>query len=150
MKILKIKTKGFVFTLDALFATIVAVTIIATVYHFTSTAQRDYFVESQLAAFANDILVVLEKDGTLESLNIEKIERALEDALPDNYAAQIKIDSYKYQEGFLLESTIISSYPVGADATMPYDIVRAKNNFVTFSDGKIRRYNIGEIKLWLR
>lgn len=146
--------KGFVFTTDALLAMTIAVVIVTSTHSMLSKAWEDYLAESQLTAFANDILIVLDKNETLDTLNEAKIENMMEEVLPDNYAAEIKIYSYEYEEAkgsFSLADNVIAKYP---DMTVSDEFVRARRSFLTFNDieGKMRihRYNVAEIKLWLR
>ncbi len=145
------QTKGIAFILDALLALTVAVIILTAVYSTGPRAQRDYFIEGQLTDFANDILVVLDKNESLSTLDADEIESVLEDILPDSYATEIKIYSYRYADShtppFSLEKTVTAKYP---DASIPNEFVRAERSFVTFDAGEIDRYNIVDLRMWLR
>ena len=144
--------KGFVFTLDALLSITIAIIIVTAIFLMLPKTREDYFARSQLSSFANDLLIVFDKNETLDALDDDKITDALQEILPDNYAAEIKIFSYELdQDEFVLDETVISKYP---NVQTPDEFVKAKRGFLTFKvEGdviRIDKYNIAEIRLWLR
>ena len=145
--------KGFVFTLDALLATTIALVILIATYTMIPKGQQDYFLESYQTKIANDILIVLDKSNILETHDKTLIQNYLASALPSNYAAELDVQVYECTapkcDGFVLSSAI-RPYSVIVDrSTLEKDSVLAKRGFLSFQNDRIKYYSLAELRVWL-
>lgn len=115
---LKVKCKkGFVFSLDAFFAIIIATWIIGATFFMMSNAQKDYFRELQMSQLANDALVVLDELEVLQTHNKSQIKTGLVETLPINYGARLRVFPYE------CANEACTSF-VSSPETPPYEIVK--------------------------
>lgn len=145
--------KGFAFTLDALLAMIIALVILTATYAMFPKGQQDYFLESYQTKLANDILIVLDKNGTLETNDQNFIRSSLTSVLPDNYGARLNVYTYECNgpacDGFIISNHVVP-YVVTIDKSMPEgESVLAKRGFLSFQNNKIKYYSIAELRIWL-
>jgi len=148
-----VEMKGFAFTLDALLAMIIALAILTAIYTMMPKAQRDYFLESYETKIANDILIVLNKNGTLETHDQTFIRNALAELLPDGYGGRLNVYVYECSnptcDSFVISNQIVP-YAITIDKSTPEkDPVLAKRSFLTFDKNRIKYYSIAELRVWL-
>lgn len=121
-----INRRGFVFSLDAFFAIIVATWIISSTFFMMSNAQKDYFRELQMSQLANDALVVLDELEILKTHNKSKIKTGLVETLPTNYGARLRVFPYECVDedctGFN-HSTETPPYEVVKGLKKPIDLI---------------------------
>lgn len=123
--------KGIIFTLDAVFALIVAVTItVAVIFHMSQVSKIPYSKQA-LNKIAQDSLTVLEKDGILkeaiETGSTETITTFL-NSLPYQICAGMDLKSAD-------QSTIQSAVKTGCNSSEEAVIARRAfiaNNFSTY------------------
>lgn len=145
--------KGFVFTLDALFATMIALVILIATYSIIPKGQEDYFLDDYKTKIANDILIVLDKNKTLETNDKNLIQNSLAGILPSNYGARLNI--YVYECGTNCDNFVLSNqvppYVITLNRSMPEkDSVLAKRSFLTFDkNNRIQYYSLAELRVWL-
>jgi hypothetical protein len=132
------RKKGFVFTLDSLFAVIVATTILSATFFMMSNAQKDYFREMQMNQIANDALIVLDELGVLESHNKSEIKNKLVEVMPTNYGAKLKVFPYECVDaectGFNRSSTE-PPYEIVKGLQMPIDLIEIIDRSSSMADG---------------
>jgi hypothetical protein len=88
--------KGIIFTLDAIFALIAAVTIITAAMFYMSQVSKLPYNMQALNRLAQDSLTVMEKDGTLrQAIETGSTSRMVIflDSLPDQICAKIDLKS---------------------------------------------------------
>ncbi len=143
--------KGFIFTLDIMFAIVVAMTIVFGIFYFSQKTQTKGNLYAEKVA--NDILVVLGKNKTLETLNQQKINSSLFSILPSNFATKLNITVYECEnqncDEFEIEddNNILITIPNGA---VEDDAVIARRTLLNFSNNKIKYFANAELRLWLR
>ncbi|MBS3158574.1 hypothetical protein J4206_04770 [Candidatus Woesearchaeota archaeon] len=64
----KLSRKGFIYTLDAIFALVIAATIILASFQYLSQTHIARFNRSDLGRLSNDALAVLERDSGLSNV----------------------------------------------------------------------------------
>lgn len=140
--------KGIFFSLDMLFAVVIAGILIASFYYHLYRSQEDAYSKLYLSKIANDALIILDKNGTLETLNPTIINESLVKILPSNIAWKLNITYYSY---CLWPGSFILKYP--ADA-VEKDYVTGRRNFITI--GKLMGSNVitncslAELRVWLK
>ncbi len=93
--------KGFVFSLDALLAISIVLIIFIALTFSLIKGQQDYLTKAMITKYANDILIVLDENETLDTLNETFIKEELKKVIPINLCAMLHIDSYEYtDDGF--------------------------------------------------
>ena len=141
--------KGFFITLDVMFALIVVGILVAAFSFSMGKGQEDYHTISILSKFANDVLVILDKNNTLNTLNQEEIENVFSNILPNNYAGNLTVKTYEYQGGnFQLNNQFTINSPSGSKPDE--NTVTVRRYFLAFNESRIGSYNIAELKMWLR
>jgi hypothetical protein len=118
--------KGFVFTLDALFAVTIAITVISATFVMVSDAQKDYTNQLQINQIAIDTLIVLDELGILQSHNKTKIKEGMMQVMPYNYGAKMMVFPYECVDeectGFAY-STEVPPYEVVKGLETPVDLM---------------------------
>ncbi len=142
-------SKGYIFTLDALIAVILAGVFFTTFVSILN--QKSPLQEQELALnFGNDLLSSMQQSSTLKRyLEIgegeveNKMEKNLE-LLPEQYCANFTIYKYKSEgTGFTLEKT----FNTNSGCPAADERARAKRMFSNF---KKQRLGIAELDLWVR
>ncbi|MDI6798679.1 MAG: hypothetical protein QMD12_01625 [Candidatus Aenigmarchaeota archaeon] len=130
--------KGFALTVDVLLAIGIASIIILAL---SQVPKQDHFL--YLERVANDILLVLDKDGTLDTLNASLITQGLRQFLGTTLVAKLEIKVYNYQDGnFVLNETIVLVEP---DASLGKDVHRADRLFVKFENNEVEKYSFATL-----
>ena len=130
-------SKGFVFTLDALFAVMVAITMISGTFLMVSGAQKDYTHQLQISQIAIDTLVVLDEMGVLESHNKTEIRGAMTQVMPYNYGARLRVTPYECVDeectGFEY-SAEIPPYEIVKGLETPIDLIELIDRSSSMAD----------------
>ena len=116
--------KGIVFNTDILIASIVISIVLFSVVrsqiYSESTIQPDLYVSK----YANDVLIVLEKNGVLQTLNRSVIADALDKVLTPNLAAKILITTHRCANQAC--DSFAENYTISVDrcqSTRPVDVM---------------------------
>lgn len=141
--------KGFFFTLDTFFAILIAIVLIAGITISLGKSSESSFTKIYLAKKANDALVFLDKNQTLETLDQTKIQNTLQEILPSQLNASLRLRVYNLATTFNLENTITATKPNNSVIPSSDDVGYASRLFVTFSSQRIDKYVAAEIWVWL-
>ncbi len=142
--------KGFVFTLDAVMAAITAVVMSFIIVNLLSVNTGNFSEREQLSSFGNDILAVLQQEGTLKDYVQQSASTVNSDlqtqmqVFPSQFCGNITLSVYKYQSGFVLED-IFNATKTGCSKVN--DIVKVKR---IFTNNDKDRYGLAELELWLK
>jgi len=95
--------RGFVLSLDALIATLVVILILVASAYYIHDLDDGSFSKLQMVRTGSDILVLLEHEGFLQTLDKDGIENELMVLLPINYDMRIDVNcpSQSIQTSFL-------------------------------------------------
>ena len=129
--------KGFVFSLDALFATIVIAIMLTATYLILARSHEDYFVRSQLTDFANDVLIVLDKEDIIDTHHKESIRKSLIENLPTNFGAKLSVTPYECKDEQceeFEESEQVPPYVIIKGITAPVDVMLIIDRSSSMSD----------------
>lgn len=114
--------KGFIITLDAILA-LTLVLIIATAFSFSAfTGQEDFLILSAISKSANDMLIVLDKSGVLETLDENAIKQEIEKIIPPNYCAELSVISYECKTQACTEFEVIDQFGINI-CRKPVDVM---------------------------
>jgi len=143
--------RGIFFSLDVLFAVIVAGVLITGFYFYLPRSQEDIYPKLYLSKIANDALSVLDKNGTLQTLNQSVINNSLIGLLPSNIAWRLNITSLSspYPPVYCSVPTgsMISRYP--ADA-VEQDYVTGRRIVINITSATLTNCSLAELRVWLR
>ena len=84
--------KGFIFTLDLLLGVIIIFVLVGISAFFVTRGSESDLVEYQSLVLGSDIIDILDRQKTFDSLDHTTIETAMEDILPANYEMLIRIE----------------------------------------------------------
>ena len=84
--------KGFILTLDLVLGLIILFTIFSITLFFMSRGSESSFGEHQLHRVGSDVVMLIDKQQNLDNLNFDTIETELEELLPGNVDALLRIE----------------------------------------------------------
>ena len=145
--------KGFFFSLDVAFAIALAI-ILSVGILFNLTRNQDITSENlYLSKLANDILITLSKNKTLETLDNTTITNSLKNILPQNLGATLNITTFECanpgsngcNEFREKGNCCLITLPVGGTEQ---NAIIARTSFVNFSSERINLYALASLKVW--
>lgn len=141
--------KAAVFTIDALFAVLLAsatFAVIAQTLNYNSPGLE----KQNIFSAANDLLAVIQNDGTLSSYAGQSVPNINSDLakklllLPQNFCGNLTVSIYKYQSGgFNLQKTTSAM----RNCVVGNKTVKAKR---VFYDSPSQQYGIAAFEVWLK
>ena len=121
----KLSRKGFIYTLDAIFALVIAATIILASFQYLSQTHIARFNRSDLGRLSNDALGVLERDSGLSSVvsgSTSSVQSYL-NTLPSQVCGNLTV--------FSVSSTLVGSIQkTGCNSAGVDEVVVARRVFV--------------------
>lgn len=142
--------KGFFFSLDIAFAIMIAIILVVGIFFNLNKSQNGEFEKLYLSKFANDALITLDKNRTLETLNNSAIENRLNYILPNNLAFKLNVTVYKCKEDIKCNEFIINNtFNINRSNIPEENSVIAKRAFLTFENKRIKYFSIAELRIWL-
>ncbi|MBW2989815.1 hypothetical protein KY358_05870 [Candidatus Woesearchaeota archaeon] len=129
--------KAFIFSLDALIAVIVAVSLLSASSSYISRSRSEPVSELQAIRIGSDVLALMDYSGALDNLDFERMDLELNRLLPINYHMRI-------------EAECMEGGPVTAETTdtFPKDrfIGAGSRIFITNASN----YCIADFSIWLK
>ena len=142
--------KGFFFSLDILFASIIAIIILVAISFNLLRGQEDPFSGLYLSKVANDVLVVLDKNKAFSSLNGTDIANILNSTLPKNWGYKLSVKVYEcYDKNCNSFKDVNKSFDVISDLNEENPSI-AKRSFLTFVNNRIKYFSNAELRVWLK
>ncbi len=142
---------GLAFSLDATLAITIAVILIFGIGFNLFKAQSSIFGSLYLSKIANDALITLNKNKTLETLDSQIINNTLKSILPKNLAFKFGTIVYECSDQDCKNFLVVSEkniYLKNLDI-QEVDSVVAKRSFLTFESNRIKYFSISELRVWL-
>lgn len=142
--------KGFIFSTDALLAVAIVALFVASFSFFSASSADGPYLLLLLEKQADDLLIVLDKSGTLETLDANLIAQSMNNTLEKPLAWNIEIDYYNYSTKF--ES--VSNLSFGGDYGNAKRVAVAERDFLVFENATgtdrkpIKYYGKARLKLW--
>ncbi len=139
------RTKGFVFTIDATLALFLMVLVLITIIFLSAQADESPYVNLHMLRIGKDTLSVMDKQGILTSGNVSLMNSSLNSTLQRSIGAHVEISTYYYDEGgfnFMSITQFGSNIPANAS------IYVTSRDFVAMSNGRISNYSIARMTLW--
>lgn len=140
--------KGFFFSIDTAFAFMVVVILVAGIFFHLSKGPKDFSGGLYLSKLANDALITLDNNKTLESLDESFIRSSFNAALPDNLAFSLNIKVYECGDQKCNNFVVVNE--ININSTVPEEnSIISKRSFITFQSNRIKYFSIAELKVWL-
>ena len=136
--------KGFVFTLDAAFAILILIILMATFSFFSSQAEENPYPLIILKMQANDVLAVLDKHGDLGSRDIARINESMQETLTPTLNRHMEIEYYNYSKKFYYLETV----DFGSNYSEIEELVLAEREFLVFENDTVAYYGIARLRVW--
>ena len=141
---------GFVFSLDTALAITIAVIIISGISFNLLKGQSDVFGNLYLSKLANDALITLDKNGTLETLDYTRINATLTSILPNNLAFKLNITVYECADQNCGSFNVVNGENILINPNAKEsDSIIAKRVVLTFDNSKIKYFSTAELRVWL-
>ncbi len=137
--------KGFAFTIDATLAAIVFSVFILGVAFLSAEMQKDPYATALAKKQANDILLVLDKSGTLATTSQSIITNMTQAAMDGNSTWRLEVNYYNYSNEFVLVNGF--NYTHGANTNGSTEAV-SERKFLTFANGTIEYYGSARMTIW--
>ncbi len=87
--------KGVFFSLDTIFAIVLAITMVLAINFFLLRVQQDPVKDLYIEKFANDVLFTMVKNKTFENPNSTTVANAFADILPENLGGVLNVKLYQ-------------------------------------------------------
>lgn len=145
-------TKGFVLTLDAVLAAIVALIISILIMSMLSISTINYYEKQGLRSVGNDLLAVLDLTDRFDDYTDMSISEANADLLdqlnilPEHYCAKISVRVFHHNSGFVLDKRFYATKTNCITETED-ELTKVRRIYVDFDDQK---YGSAEMELWLK
>lgn len=152
--------KGFFIMTDVVFAMLLSVLAVVTVYHALDVGQTDVWREDAHHKMAEDVLLVLDKNGTIskvagmsESAGETELTNALTTLLPTRMAANVTLTIYEDDDddGEFTPRATNPVYSVKVPSNwIPKRTAYAKRVYAKFDDSNAdnNEFGVAEIRLW--
>lgn len=131
--------KGFVFTIDAMFAIVIVATILINSYTVFTEYPKELNI---LDRYATDILFVLDENGTVASLSNTSINRTIAELIPRNIKYMYNVTYFNVSITTLYQDLTYAYNGVSNESTVIVD-VRAIP--VTSSHNGIPQVNLSRV-----
>lgn len=142
-------SKGAIASIDLVFAIVIASVIVLSLTPFPDQKYQNIAIERT----ANDILVVLDKQNVLQTMDGTEINSNLEMMLSDNLDAYLRIDCYNHCSDIGMPCSAEfyknSSLAVNAFGTAPNGEINVVKRFFVF-EGDITNYCVAKMEVWLK
>lgn len=135
--------------MDAMIATITAISMIAVISGLISAANVSNLNEQQLAATGHDLLSVMHINGTLNryiGMPVAQVNASLEQELqlmPASYCGNITVKIYSSTDF----STPTYTYAAKGACSTGSNIMRIKRIFADYNSGQ---FGVADMTLWLK
>lgn len=136
--------KGFVFTLDALVAVVVAFILLAVANYYITKSSEDTFADLQMIRTGSDIITILDHIKSLDTLNPAIIEQDLAELLPEKYGIRLELS---WEDA---ETSSPGSTTVGDPLPTKKFIATGKRFFLVTVDEAITDYGMVRYWIWLK
>lgn len=145
--------RGLFFSIDALFGVIIAIILITAFSVIMLQAGENRTSGLFLSKIADDALVSLDKNDTLDTLDSSKINTTLAKILPKNsgYILDVSVFQCNSSECLTFSKVVPQSFTISVAPSTEKNPVIAKRVFLTFnSNNLVDHFNKAELKVWLR
>jgi hypothetical protein len=136
--------RGFVYTLDAMFAVLILLILLATFSFFSADAEENPYPLLVLKKQANDMLIVLDKKGDLATGNITQINESLHENFPPSLQTHMELEYYNFSNRF----HYVNATDFGADYSGIDELVLAQREFLVLENGSVKYYAIARLRIW--
>lgn len=142
-------SKGFVFSLDAALALLLVLGTFFAANFFVFEAQTEGWSRLSIKRQAEDIMFLLDRTQTLQSLDSETVQNFVDDILTNNLQMHIDIQTFSFQDNNFVLDTVVS---VGPDPPGDRDVIEGRRLFLIFDDVNlvVSRYGNAEYEVWLK
>lgn len=141
----KATLRGYVFTLDTIFAALILVSfaaVLATLTPKADTATCELGMQRQ----AHDILAVMDKGYVLNSLDQDQIRETLDKAFPEATEWRMRVDYYKNDSTLAHQGSFEISR--NEDSLEEGRSVSATRIFVIIRDDVVANFGVAKLSLW--
>jgi hypothetical protein len=136
--------KGFVFSIDAIFAVSIMVLFITVSFMIMTESSADAYANLQMVRLGRDLLAVLEKSGTFALWDRDALDNAMEASLPRGAGFHLQMDTYTYVNSTF---ALVESGQYGQPLPRNTNIYGARRDFVTQRAGETE-YTIARLWIW--
>jgi hypothetical protein len=136
--------KGNVFTIEALFgALLLIMAVAATTGYSNSLKENDFVAADELRA--QDALIAMDRQGSLETSNATLIEQDLEQLLGNRADYRLELDTFGYIGGSFENMSQVS---IGSTIPEGSEVAVAERSYLSQDSGKITNYTKARLYLW--
>ena len=142
--------KGIAFSIDMMFAIVVAFILLAVAISMSARSQDDSVPPAYLSRIADDALASMHRNGTLATLDSAFTNSVLNASLPDSIGYRLTVDVFSCNSDCTTITKQGNSYSVVSGLPETPGTVVVRRTFLTFGSGNVIQYfNNAELKVWL-
>ena len=136
--------KGFVFSLDAIFAVSIMVIFIIASFMMIAKSSEDAYAKLQAVRLGRDLLAVLEKSGKFALWNETEVELTINASLPQDANYYMRLETYVYDNGTF---AMVRSDQYGHEPERSRNVYGTRRDFVTRNSSETE-YTITRMWIW--
>ncbi len=137
-------SQGFAFSIDALLAVFVLLFAVSAIYFFSSDTRTDVYSHTVMKKQADDLLLVLDKDGELATLNSTLLNNSINSTILSSLDWNLNIDYYNYSGGFIPAGNLST----GSNYSSVPNVVIGTRTFLVFQNNRVKHYGVARLRLW--
>lgn len=143
--------KGFIFSMDAILAVVLLVLFLVAFSFFSSSAIENPYTLLMMQKQANDVLLILDKNEELGTMDTELMETSLNSTLTSSLSWNMQMEYYNHSGGLMH----LGNFTFGQDYTDADQIVLVERLFVVFDENQtygnaksVKYYGVARLRLW--
>lgn len=136
--------KGNAFTVEALLGALLFTVLLSAISAYANTSNDDGWTVPD-EKIADDLLVVLEKKGTLSTLNDTLIENEINRILGNRFSFNLRLKTYGNTFGAM---ELLKTTNIGEDIPGETEAAVSEAGFFSTADGSVANYTIARLSIW--
>ena len=145
--------KGIFFSMDVLMAATVFVLILSASYVIQNMPRDEEFKSAYISRLASDVLVSLDKNETLDTLDASTVNGTLSRIIGGRFGYVLSVEAFQCAPSGCgsFNSVPSKSFTVYSDQVSEKNSVVARRSFLTFDgSNRLQYFNKAELKIWSR
>lgn len=137
-------SRGHTFTIEALLGALLFILFLIPIAAFANAFKENSWTITD-EKISDDILIVLEKEGTLATMNSTLIENKINLILGNGSQFRLEMSTYNYRRG-----SFVNTGKTAIGVALPDDtgISVAERGFFSTFNGSVSNYTVARLYLW--
>lgn len=138
------RRRGHTFTIEALLGALLFILFLMSIAAYANAFKENSWTIPE-ERMADDVLIVLEKNGTFATMNSTLIENEIGLILGNSSRFRLEMNTYNYTRGAYAD---ISETAIGAALSNSSEISVAERGFFSTFNGSVSNYTVARLYTW--